>query len=145
VDLNPLLFLVVGGLVLGLGAYAGWSIGARRVRKPAALPDRLWLCDACRSFNEPEREVCYRCHRERAIDARSVVPDATFHVDQRFGQVKGGDGRGASRPWLGSDDPILDRWRSADRDGNPVAPTVAGSPSPAGPDNAQPDGAPGDT
>lgn len=94
---SPILFLVLGGLILGFGAWAGWTVGARRARKPNPLPDRLWLCDACHSFNEPEREVCYGCHRPRAMDARSVVPDAEFHIDQRFGRASDGAGWGSSR------------------------------------------------
>lgn len=96
-----ILYLVLGGLVLGFGAWAGWIVGARRARRPKPVPVRLWLCDACHSFNEPERAACYRCHTVRPVDARSVVPDAEFHVDQRFGRAIDDGGRGSTRPWPG--------------------------------------------
>ena len=107
---SPILYLVVGGLVLGFGAWAGWTLGARRAGKARPLPGQLWLCDTCHSFNEPEREACYGCHRPRPADARSVVPDAEFHVDQRFGQGEDEGGRGSTRPWLGAVDPLRDEW-----------------------------------
>ena len=121
---GPILFLVIGGLVLGFGAWAGWTVGARRARKSTRLPGRLWLCDACNSFNPAEREACYGCHRPRPADARSVVPDAGFRVDQRFGRAKDGGGRGSSRPWLGADEPLRDAWLAAHPSTGPVEPSV---------------------
>lgn len=128
---SPILFLVIGGLVLGFGAWAGWSAGARRARKPKPLPDRLWLCDACHSFNEPERAACYACHRPRPMGARSVVPDAEFHVDQRFGRAKDGGGRGSTRLWLGADEPLRDAWLAAHPGPEPAEPPAGEAPAPA--------------
>jgi len=105
---GPVLFLLLGGLILGFGAWAGWTVGARRARRPQPVPDQVWLCDACHSFNEPERGACYACHRARPAEAPTVVPDAEFRLDQQFGRVKDGGGRGASRPWLGGDEPLRD-------------------------------------
>jgi hypothetical protein len=120
---GPVLFLLLGGLTLGFAAWAGWTVGARRARTPTAPPDRLWLCDACQSFNEPERTACYRCHRPMPAEARSVTPDAEFRVDQHFGPAKDGGGRGMSRPWLGADEPLRDDWLAAHPDGElPVSP-----------------------
>jgi hypothetical protein len=104
---NLILYLVFGGFALGVGAWAGWTLGARRARRPRSLvPDRLWLCDACHSFNEPEREACYGCRRSRPADARSVVPDAEFHIDQRFGRVTD----------------LRDRWLDTRPSAEPVVP-----------------------
>jgi len=120
---GPVLFLLLGGLILGFGAWAGWTVGAwRRARRPETLPDRLWLCDACHSFNDPEREACYSCHRARPPEARSVAPDAEFRVDQHFARAKDGGGRGMSRPWLGADEPLRDAWLAAHPGTDPARP-----------------------
>ncbi len=122
---SPILFFVIAGLVLGFGAWAGWAVGAHRTRgarRPKPLPDRLWLCDHCQSFNEPEREACYACHRPRPADARSVAPDAEFRIDQRFGRAKDGGGRGSTRPWLGADEPLRDAWLAAHPGTEPAVP-----------------------
>jgi hypothetical protein len=136
---SPILFLVIGGLVLGFGAWAGWTVGARRARSPKPPPDRLWLCDGCHSFNEPEREACYGCHRPRPVDARSVVPDAEFHIDQRFGQAADGGGRGSSRPWLGAVDPLRDEWLAGRPSTEPVVPPADEASPPADDDTTRAD------
>jgi len=135
---SPILFLVIGGLVLLFGAWAGWTVGARRARKPKPLPDRLWLCDACHSFNEPERAACYACHRPRPVDARSVVPDTEFQVDQRFGRAKGGGGRGSTRPWLGAAEPLRDAWLAAHPGTELVVPPADDAPNRTHGDEAGP-------
>lgn len=135
---SPILFLVIGGLVLGFGAWAGWAAGARRARKPNPPPNELWLCDACHSFNEPEREACYACHRPRPIDARSVVPDAEFQVDQRSGRAKDGRGRDSTRPWLGADEPLRDAWLAAHPSTEPPVPPADDVPNRTDGDEAGP-------
>ncbi len=107
---DPLLYLVLASIVLGLGAWAGWNVGARRRRTPPPLPDEVWLCDGCRSFNDPVRESCYHCHRPRAGDARVVVPDPEFHLDQQLGRAKTSISWGRSSPWLGAEEPLRDAW-----------------------------------
>ncbi len=125
---SPTLFLVIGGLILGLGALAGWTAGARRARKRRPIPDRLWLCDACHSFNEPKRDVCYGCRRPRPVGALSVVPDADFRIAQRFGRTIDGGGRGSSRPWLGADEPLLHESQVAHLNRRPVGPPAVETP-----------------
>jgi len=109
---NPLLFLAVTAIVLGFGAWAGWNFAGRRTAKPAILPDRVWLCDACKSFNDPTHATCYRCHRPRPADARYVEPDPDFHVTQQLGRPKGSTNLGASNPWLAGEEPLRDVWLS---------------------------------
>lgn len=107
---NGLLFFVAAAIVLGFGAWAGWNVAGRRTAKPAILPDRVWLCDACKSFNDPTHATCYRCHRPRPADARYVEPDPEFHVTQQLGRTKGSTNLGASSPWLAGEEPLRDVW-----------------------------------
>lgn len=111
---DALLYLALMAVLLGGGVWLGWTLGARgprERRRPTPLPPELWLCERCRSFNEPEREICYQCRRERPTDAPKVEPNPTFRTEQRFGMPFGDRGmRGPSRPWLASDEPLLERW-----------------------------------
>ena len=107
---NPVVYLALLGLVIGFSAWAGWTFGARRTPRPIPPLGRLWLCDACHSFNEPERGACYACHRARPGDAWTVERDADFHLVQRTGRAIDGGGWGATGPWLGADEPLLDDW-----------------------------------
>ena len=109
---NALAFLVIAAVVLGFGAWAGWNFGGRHKEEPAILPDRVWLCDSCKSFNDPTHLTCYRCHQPRRTDAREVVPDAEFHVDQHLGRSKTSVSWGASSPWLAAEEPLRDAWLS---------------------------------
>ena len=111
---SPVLYLALLGLVVGVSAWAGWSLGARRRRDPTANPpSEVWLCDGCRSYNEPARLACYACHRPRTSDARTVAPDPVFRIDQHIGRPFEDGGRGTTRPWLGADEPLLDDWLAA--------------------------------
>ncbi len=107
---EPLVFFSAAAVVLLFAAWAGWTVGGRRDRKPPILPDRVWLCDACTSFNDPTHLTCYRCHQPRAIDAREVEPDPEFKIDQQLGKSKTSIGWGASSPWLAADEPLRDAW-----------------------------------
>jgi hypothetical protein len=136
---DPLLYLALMAVLLGGGVWLGWTLGARgprERRKPTALPLEIWLCERCRSFNEPERELCYRCHRERPADAPSFEPNRTFRIEQRFGMTFGDPGmRGPSRPWLAADEPLLDRWLA----GHPGPPAVNPAPETEAPSPEPPD------
>ncbi len=107
---DPLVYLVVGSIVLAFAAWAGWSVGGWRRDRRHILPDQVWLCEGCHSFNDPTHETCYRCHRERADDARVVEPDPEFHLDQQLGNTKTSVSWGASSPWLAADEPLRDTW-----------------------------------
>lgn len=107
---GPLLYLVSVAIVFAVCAWAGWEVAGRRARKPQILPDRVWLCDACKSFNDPTHLTCYRCHRPREVDARFVAPDPNFRVDQQLGRQKGSTDLGASSPWLAGEEPLRDEW-----------------------------------
>lgn len=131
---GPILFLLLGGIVLGLAAWAGWTAGARRKRRTAPVLDQKWLCEACHSFNEPLREACYSCRRPRPSEARVVAPDRPFRIQQQFGRAKGGPGRGRSRPWLGAEEPLLEPWLSTHPGADPEATPRDGDPPAAGAD-----------
>lgn len=106
---SPIVYLLLAGLVSAFGAWAGWNFGGRRKRKKQrVLPDLVWLCPSCSSFNDPPHEACYHCRRRRPADAQFVVPDAEFHIEQRFGPTNGDGDRGASKPWLGAEEPLRD-------------------------------------
>jgi hypothetical protein len=107
---DALVFFVAATVVLLFAAWAGWNVGGRRSGKPSILPDRVWLCDACKSFNDPTHATCYRCHRPRPTDAREIVPDAEFKVDQQLGRSKTSVAWGASSPWLAAEEPLRDAW-----------------------------------
>lgn len=109
---NALAFFIIAAIVLGFGAWAGWNFGGRRNEKPAILPDRVWLCDNCTSFNDPTHLTCYRCHESRRADAREVEPDPEFHIDQHLGRSKTSVSWGASSPWLAAEEPLRDAWLS---------------------------------
>jgi hypothetical protein len=109
---NAFVFFILAAIVLGFGAWAGWSFGGRRQDKPAILPDRVWLCDSCKSFNDPTHLTCYRCHQPRRADAREIEPDAEFHVDQHLGRSKTSVSWGPSSPWLAAEEPLRDAWLS---------------------------------
>jgi hypothetical protein len=106
------LFLIAASVVLLFSAWAGWNVGGRRNRKPPILPDRVWLCDACKSFNDPTHVACYRCHRPRSVDAREVEPDPEFKIDQQLGRSKSSLDWGPSSPWLAAEEPLRDAWLS---------------------------------
>lgn len=127
---DALLFLVLMIVVFVLAAWAGWSVAARRERKPPILPDRVWLCEACKSFNDPTHATCYRCHRPRPIDAREVVPDPEFHIDQQLGRTKGSTNLGASSPWLASEEPLRDAWLTERAGATKLAAPPPDDPSP---------------
>jgi len=133
---DALVFLVALTVVFLVCAWAGWNIAARRERKPPVMPDRVWLCDACRSFNDPTHLTCYRCHRPRPVEAREIVPDPEFRIDQRLGSQRTSTQLGASRPWLASEEPLRDAWL-AGRAG--AAEPSGGSGSPSGSTRASPD------
>ncbi|MEX1169348.1 MAG: hypothetical protein WEE50_04315 [Chloroflexota bacterium] len=118
---NPILYLGLLGLIVGFSAWAGWTLGARRAARPIPPPDVLWLCDACHSFNEPERRACYACHRARPGDARTVERGADFQLVQRTGRPIDDGGRGATGLWLGADEPLLDDWLAGHRAPAPAA------------------------
>lgn len=105
-------FLVIAAIVLGFGAWAGWNFGGRRQDRPAILPDRVWLCDSCKSFNDPTHLTCYRCHEPHRADAREIEPDPEFHVDQHLGRSRTSVSWGASSPWLAAEEPLRDAWLS---------------------------------
>jgi hypothetical protein len=109
---NAIAFFILAAIVLGFGAWAGWNFGGRRNEKPAILPDRVWLCDSCKSFNDPTHLACYRCHAPRRADAREIEPDPEFHVDQHLGRSKTSVSWGASSPWLAAEEPLRDAWLS---------------------------------
>lgn len=110
---DTIVFLIAGVVVLLFASWAGWHVGGwRRNTKPPILPDRVWLCDACKSFNDPTHLTCYRCHQPRAADAREIEPDPDFHIDQQLGRSKSSLDWGASSPWLAADDPLRDAWLS---------------------------------
>jgi hypothetical protein len=63
---------------------------ARVARRTAPVPPTsVWLCDACRSFNDGESGACYRCRRLRQEDARSLAPGDPPPVDEHFGRPFG--------------------------------------------------------
>lgn len=107
---DALLFLALTIAVFAFAAWAGWNVAGRRERKPPILPDRVWLCETCKSFNDPTHATCYHCHRPRPIDAREVVPDPEFHIDQQLGRQKTSTQLGASSPWLAGEEPLRDAW-----------------------------------
>lgn len=109
---NPIIYVVIAAIVLGFGAWAGWNFGGRHHEEPAILPDRVWLCDSCNSFNDPTHLTCYRCHEPRRADAREVEPDPEFHIDQHLGRSKTSVSWGASSPWLAAEEPLRDAWLS---------------------------------
>jgi hypothetical protein len=109
---SPFVFFAAAIAVLLIAAWAGWQVGGRRASKPKILPDRVWLCDNCKSFNDPTHLTCYRCHQPRADDARFVEPDPDFHVTQQLGRPKGSTILGASSPWLAGEEPLRDAWLS---------------------------------
>jgi len=125
---SPILFLVLGGLVLGFTAWAGWAMGARRARRLKPLPDSVWLCPACRSINEPDRDACYHCRAPRPSDARTIVPEVEFHVDQRFGREIDDGGRGGTGAWLGAEEPLLDAWLARRSTAATLEPTADDAP-----------------
>lgn len=109
---SPLLYLVSVAVVFAICAWAGWAVAGRRASKPQILPDRVWLCAACKSFNDPTHLTCYRCHQPRPVDPTYVTPDPDFHVDQQLGRQKGSTQLGASSPWLAGEEPLRDAWLS---------------------------------
>ena len=99
-------------VVFAFAAWAGWAVAGRRASTPKILPDRVWLCAACKSFNDPTHATCYRCHQPRPDDAQFVVPDPEFRIDQQLGRSKGSTQLGASSPWLAGEEPLRDAWLS---------------------------------
>ncbi len=135
-------FLYFGSVVVvfAVAAWAGWAVAGRRAPKPQVLPDHVWLCESCTSFNDPTHLTCYRCHRPRAVDAREVEPDPDFKIDQQLGRSKSSLDWGASSPWLAADEPLRDAWL-AERARSIEAP--AGSePTVATPSGEPPDDSP---
>lgn len=110
---DTIVFLIAGIVVLLFASWAGWHVGGWRGNtQPPILPDRVWLCDACSSFNDPTHATCYRCHRPRPADAREIEPDPEFHIDQQLGRSKSSLDWGASSPWLAAEEPLRDAWLS---------------------------------
>lgn len=122
---DPIVFMVLTVVVLAVCAWAGWNVAGRRERKPPILPDRVWLCEACKSFNDPTHATCYRCHRPRPIDAREVVPDPEFHIDQQLGGQKTSTQLGRSSPWLAGEEPLRDAWLAERARAGEHAPAVS--------------------
>ena len=132
---SPLLYLIAVAVVFAIAAWAGWAIAGRRAPKPSVLPDRVWLCDNCHSFNDPTHATCYRCHRPRPIDAREIEPDPEFRVDQQLGRPKGSTQLGASgTPWLAGEEPLRDAWLADRARASEPAPEEP----PPGPEDVQP-------
>jgi hypothetical protein len=82
-----ILFLVAAGV--------GWDLGGRRRRKPRPLPAEWWICEACRSVNEPDKPICYACDRPRSADAQVLPTADVFRVDQRLGGTRHDGGMSA--------------------------------------------------
>ena len=137
---SPLLYLTAVAVVFAVAAWAGWAIAGRRAPKPSVLPDRVWLCDGCHSFNDPTHATCYRCHRPRPIDAREVEPDPEFHVDQQLGRPKGSTQLGASSPWLAGEEPLRDAWLAERARASEPAPDPSPVPPPEPPERERPTG-----
>ena len=111
---DTIVFLIAGIVVLLFASWAGWHVGGWRGNtKPPILPDRVWLCDACSSFNDPTHATCYRCHRPRPADAREIEPDPEFHIDQQLGRSKSSLDWGASSPWLAALQPSVGTLRKS--------------------------------
>ena len=129
-------------VVFAFAAWAGWAVAGRRASTPKILPDRVWLCAACKSFNDPTHATCYRCHQPRPDDAQFVVPDPEFRIDQQLGRSKGSTQLGASSPWLAGEEPLRDAWLSEQARASEQA-LQASEPAPAfwtaAPDPAPPD------
>ena len=104
------------------------------------MPDRVWLCDACRSFNDPTHLTCYRCHRPRPVEAREIVPDPEFRVDQQLGSQRTSTQIGASsRPWLAGEEPLRDAWLAGRAEASKSsAPPAAPPDAPAAGDDSSP-------
>ena len=109
---DTLLYFGAVVVVFAFAAWAGWAVAGRRAARPKLLPDRVWLCPACSSFNDPTHQTCYRCHQPRPDDARFIAPDPEFKVDQQLGRPKGSTQLGASSPWLAGEEPLRDAWLS---------------------------------
>lgn len=99
-------------VVFAFAAWAGWAVAGRRKTEPKLLPDRVWLCDACKSFNDPTHTTCYRCHQPRPADATYLAPEPEFRVDQQLGRPKGSTQLGRSSAWLAGEEPLRDAWLS---------------------------------
>ena len=127
---DPLVFVVVGAIILGFAAWAGWNVGGWRRDRSHVLPDQVWLCDGCHSFNDPTHLTCYACHRPRRLDARVVEPDPEFHLDQQLGRSKTSVSWGASSPWLAGEEPLRDAWL-AERARESEAALAGSAPDPA--------------
>lgn len=109
---DTLLYFGAVVVVFAFAAWAGWAVAGRRASRPKLLPDRVWLCPTCSSFNDPTHQTCYRCHQPRPDDARFIAPDPEFKVDQQLGRPKGSTQLGASSPWLAGEEPLRDAWLS---------------------------------
>ena len=108
---DPLVWLTAVAVVFAVAAWAGWAVAGRRAPKPFVPPDRVWLCEGCRSFNDPTHTTCYRCHLPRPPGAREIEPDPEFRVDQQLGVTRGSTQLGASAPWLAGE--TTRSWRNA--------------------------------
>jgi len=138
---DTVVFLIVGVVVLLFASWAGWHVGGWRGKtKPPILPDRVWLCDACKSFNDPTHATCYRCHQPRPADAREIEPDPDFHIDQQLGRSKSSLDWGASSPWPAAEEPLRDAWLS--ERGRPTEAARAAAPATDAAPPTDPDDAP---
>ncbi len=76
-------------LAIVVFAAARW-LSARAARRMAPVsPSAVWLCDACRSFNDGKDAACYRCRRPRQEGAASLEAGDPPPVDQHFGRPFG--------------------------------------------------------
>jgi hypothetical protein len=111
-DADPeLVFWIFFLLIVGAptAAMAGWLLGGvrRRRRAPKPLPGLWWLCDGCRSVNDPVDLRCYACGRPRPANPRTIRTDRHFEMVQRFGGTRH-DGGAASAPEVGPRTPATD-------------------------------------
>lgn len=84
-------------------AMAGWLLGGvrrRRRRPPPTLPGLWWLCDGCRSVNDPRNERCYACGRVHPAHPETIRTAEHFEMVQKFGGTRH-DGVAASEPGVG--------------------------------------------
>lgn len=86
-----LALILLAAWMAAVVALAIWRAASRRAARRLApvTPDTHWLCDACRSFNDGDATVCYRCRRPRPDGARVVDAGDRPTVDQTFGRPFG--------------------------------------------------------
>lgn len=95
-----LVFWIFFLLLVGMptAAMTGWLLGGVRRRRPPKPPPGLWwLCDGCRSVNDPLNEHCYACGRVRPADPETIRTAEHFEIVQRFGGSRRDGGSAAER------------------------------------------------